>query len=134
MTGPPNTSPIITDSTAKEKRCTTPVTVTYFGHNDSGKLEKVFLPSKQPLSLITTDIDLEEHEMISLSPKNSKSPQQQKNVFFEENGNNPFSGYLSETNPFHESNPFNPFRDGDNNINNSDGQSEPESLTSNKEV
>lgn len=79
------------------------------------------------MSLITTDIDLGENELNSLSPK-----QQQKNVFFEENGNNPFSGYLTETNPFHESNPFNPFRDGDNG--NSDGQSEPESLTSSKEV
>lgn len=73
--------------------------------------------------------------MNSLSPKSLKSPQQ-KNAFFEENGNNPFSGFLSETNPFHESNPFNsnnPFREGDN-ANNSDGQSEPESLPSSKEV
>lgn len=88
----------------------------------------MFLPSKQPLSLITTDIDLSENELNSLSPKSLKS---QPNVFFEENGGNPFTGYL-ETNPFHESNPFNPFRDGDNV--NSDGQSEPESLTSSKEV
>lgn len=134
MSGPTNTTPIITNSSSKiieEKRCTTPVTVTYFGHNDSGKLEKVVLPSldgkKQPLSLTTTDIDLEENELSSLSPKSLKSPQE-KRVFFEENGNgNPFVGCL---NPFHESNPFNPFREGDN----SDGQSEPESLNSRKEV
>lgn len=167
VSGPTNTTPVITNSILKatkhtdnadsneptQKRCVTPVTVTYFGHNDHGKLEKVIIPSsdnkQQPLSLLTGGSDLEsfEHELSSLSPgsKSVKSPsgsvksplQKGRNVFFSDNsvGSNPFATYLTETNPFHDYNPFNPnnpFRHEENGT--SDGQSEGDSLSSSKEV
>jgi hypothetical protein len=112
VTGPTNTNPVITNSVLKSpkldneltdrKRCATPVTVTFFGHNDSGKLEKVMLNTgdKQPLSLLsTTDSQVSDGES-SVSTNNS----------------NPFATYTPEsTNPFQgPPNPFflanNPFR------------------------
>ncbi|XP_044260474.1 band 4.1-like protein 5 isoform X1 [Tribolium madens] len=95
VTGPPN--PILNND--DKKRCATPVTVTFFGHNDSGKLEKVMLNNheKQPLSLLSTDSQISDSES-SASTNNS----------------NPFATYLTaETNPFQGLNPFltnNPFR------------------------
>lgn len=121
------------------------MTVTFFGQSDRGKLEKVILDSKkQPLSLLSnsSDVDISENELSSLSPggKSLKSPGDVKNksrdVFFEDNvSSNPFAKYMTETNPFHDSNPFNPsnpFRNEDNGT--SDGVSEEDSLSSNKEV
>lgn len=178
VTGPnstTNTTPVVTNSLLKPtkvsseepevlestKRCTTPVTVTFFGHSDRGKLEKVILPSlenkkQQPLSLLTNSSDVEssENDLNSLSPggksvKSSngsvRSPHgnnnnsNNKSVFFGENNlsTNPFASFLTENNPFHELNPFNqnqnnPFRNEENGTN--DVHSEEESLSSNKEV
>lgn len=147
VTGPSNnsvTNPVLkAEANTDNKRCTTPVTVTFFGHSDRGKLEKVILPSleqnkkQQPLSLLTnsSDADSSENDLNSLSPKNNNN----QGVFFGENNTNstnPFAHYLTENVPFHESNPFlsnNPFRNEDNGTT-SDGQSELDSLSSNKEV
>lgn len=157
VSGPTNTTPIITNSVLKtpkltenlesdQKRCATPVTVTFFGQSDRGKLEKVVLDSKkQPLSLLSnsSDVDCTENEPSSLSPggRSLKSPADVKgknrDVFFADSvSSNPFAKYMTETNPFHDSNPFNPsnpFRSEENN-GTSDGVSEEDSLSSNKEV
>ncbi|RZC35702.1 band 4.1-like protein 5, partial [Asbolus verrucosus] len=105
VTGPTNTNPVITDSVLKslkldneitdQKRCATPVTVTFFGHTDNGKLEKVML-NTQPLSLLSTDSQISDSES-SVSTNNS-------NPFatFMENNTNPFQGF----NPFLANNPF----------------------------
>lgn len=122
-----------------QNRCVTPVTVTFFGHSDKGKLEKRILQStenknKNPLSLLNTDVNNENDNSNSnynsldkkalKSPKETKSPNSKStNLFFAKDAklsSNPFLNFTTEnqvnTNPFHDSssNPFlsnNPFRD-----------------------
>ncbi|XP_017785714.1 PREDICTED: band 4.1-like protein 5, partial [Nicrophorus vespilloides] len=93
---PPNNQDLVEE----RKRCITPVTVTYFGQSDGGKLERVMLNEKQgqqqPLSLLNGNCIEDFDEAVDEPPKSS----------------NPFVT-TPNTNPFHEANPFlysNPFQ------------------------
>lgn len=98
-----NSTTKIGNNSDQQKRCTTPVTVTFFGHNnDSGRLEKVLLNQQQPLSLPSTNMDSLESDSNLSSPTNPS---------------NPFVTLMESTNPFQGINPFidsggvnNPFR------------------------
>ncbi|XP_017776091.1 PREDICTED: uncharacterized protein LOC108562309 [Nicrophorus vespilloides] len=105
VSGPvPQNNQDVVEGGPERKRCTTPVTVTFFGQSDGGKLERVMLSEKQgqqqqPLSLIngncTEDLPCFD-EALDEPPKSS----------------NPFVT-TPTTNPFHEANPFlssNPFQ------------------------
>jgi len=127
----------------EKKRCATPVTVTFFGKSDAGKIERVMLttPDKnnQPMSLINGNNadDLLSFEEV---PNNvTQSPLSVQSI----NNLNPFTTLPSQTvtqiNPFHESNPFlskNPFtvEESENNGNGvdevDDASDEDESPTS----
>ncbi|KRT83910.1 hypothetical protein AMK59_4717, partial [Oryctes borbonicus] len=135
VTGPTSTTPIVTNSILQspktpedtnQKRCTTPVTVTFFGHSERGKLEKVMITgpenkNKQPLSLLSTNGDIDTESLFnSLNfvdnlSRDAKSPTKVLSPsFIKDTNSNPFVNFNLEnnTNPFHESNPFltsNPF-------------------------
>lgn len=108
VSGPPNSNHTQNNSQQEQKRCTTPVTVTFFGHNDKGGLEKCLLDTsndgKQPLSLMSSSSYTEDEENGSSSTNNG--PESLTNS---EESSNPF---FDSTNPFLISNPFgsnNPF-------------------------
>lgn len=104
VSGPPNSNHTQNNSQQEQKRCTTPVTVTFFGHNDKGGLEKCLLDTsndgKQPLSLMSSSSYTEDEENGSSSTNNG--PESLTNS---EESSNPF---LDSTNPFLISNPFGP--------------------------
>lgn len=88
------------------KRCPTPVTVTHFSYSNHGKLEKIILPSNEPLSLLNMSTADDEAEVMNpkdelsvkieqnLSLIGQKSPMNiktDKSIFFDVvNSNNPF--------------------------------------------
>lgn len=132
VTGPTNTHPVNTNSnlsspkileeTSNQKRCATPVTVTFFGHSDEGKLEKVVISGPESknntLSLLNNNT-AESLDLLSFSDVPNELDSSE-NVFLGKDisVSNPFAEFNSAdsvTNPFHKSNsnPFlsnNPFR------------------------
>lgn len=111
-TTPTSPKPPEPNSEKTPNRCTTPVTVTFFGHSDKGKLEKKFLQSpeskgKKALSLAASDIDIEDSES-SESTYNSLETNGEKpkvsnvssNPFLNINNTNPFHNAFFITNPF----------------------------------
>ncbi|XP_025830955.1 band 4.1-like protein 5 isoform X2 [Agrilus planipennis] len=167
VAGPPSTtaslipSPTKSEKTENVKRSTTPVTVTFFGHSEKGKLEKKTLQSpenrnKKSLTLFNSSEILTPMKILN-SPtdkKTVKSPKSPRGVFFSNGGagvnnnSNPFVNFSTEVDknavsfPLNSSsnNPFlpcnNPFRETDEvdeGAKNSDVSEGGDSLAANSE-